>query len=179
MANAYESKLASGGGTAPTGDATVADVLATKTFSNADSVGLVGTMTNNGAVSGVATPSQPYTIPAGYHNGSGTVTASGVSSVLAASGDYIYTNSLSTSLALDIGTSSGTITNTNGYNATIINTANITSVAQSQAGNLFGYASDLSDTPTEVPMTANTPVNTTNYAFVCVFNTGAGTITIS
>lgn len=77
MANAYESKLA-GGGTAPTGNATVADVLAPKTFSNADGVGLVGTMPNNGAVSGVATPSQPYTIPEGYHNGSGVVTASAV-----------------------------------------------------------------------------------------------------
>lgn len=101
------------------------------------------------------------------------------SSILANSGDYIYTNSLSTSLDLEIGSSSGTITNTNGYNTTVINTASITSVAQSQAGNLFGYANELSDTPTELPMTANTPVDTTNYAFVCVFNSGAGTITIS
>ena len=77
MANMYRSVL-SGGGTAPTGDAVAADVLTGKTFSNANAVGISGTMPNNGAVSGTATPSQPYTIPAGYHNGSGTVTADGV-----------------------------------------------------------------------------------------------------
>lgn len=76
MSNAYRSVLESGGVT-PTGDAVVADVLAGKTFSNANAVGLTGTMVNRGAVSGQATPSQPYTIPAGYHNGSGVVTASG------------------------------------------------------------------------------------------------------
>ena len=76
MANLYKSVLASGGGVEPTGNAQPADVLATKTFSNADGVGKVGTMVNNGAVSGVATASQPYTVPAGYHNGSGVVTAS-------------------------------------------------------------------------------------------------------
>ena len=74
MANMYRSVL-SGGGTAPTGDATAADVLTGKTFSNAQSVGIAGTMPNRGAVSGTATASQPYTIPAGYHNGNGVVTA--------------------------------------------------------------------------------------------------------
>lgn len=74
MANMYRSVLASGG-TAPTGDAIASDVLTGKTFSNAQATGINGTMPNNGAVSGTATPSQPYTIPAGYHNGSGTVTA--------------------------------------------------------------------------------------------------------
>ena len=74
MANMYRSVLASGGAS-PTGDAVAADVLTGKTFSNAQATGISGTMPNNGAVSGVATPSQPYTIPAGYHNGSGTVTA--------------------------------------------------------------------------------------------------------
>lgn len=74
MANMYRSVL-SGGGTVPTGDAVAADVLSGKTFSNANATGITGTMTNNGAVSGVATPSQPYTIPAGYHNGNGVVTA--------------------------------------------------------------------------------------------------------
>lgn len=77
MSNMYRSVLESGGGVVPTGDAVAADVLTGKTFSNASAVGVAGTMPNNGAVSGVATPSQPYTIPAGYHNGSGTVTVSG------------------------------------------------------------------------------------------------------
>lgn len=72
MSNAYRAVVAGGGAT---GNAGVSDVLATKTFSNSDGVGLVGTMPNNGAVSGTATPSQPYTIPAGYHNGNGSVNA--------------------------------------------------------------------------------------------------------
>jgi hypothetical protein len=53
-----------------TGNAAVGDVLSGKTFSNSTSVGLTGTMPDNGAV--VLTPStadQP--IAAGYHNGAG------------------------------------------------------------------------------------------------------------
>ena len=64
-----------GGGTNPTGNATSADVLATKTFSNeADGIDQVGSMPNNGAVSAALdTNTTSYTVPAGYHNGSGTV----------------------------------------------------------------------------------------------------------
>lgn len=76
MANMYRSVLATGGA-APTGNAQPAEVISGKTFENSDGP-QTGTMPNNGAVSGQATPSQPYTIPAGYHNGSGVVTASGV-----------------------------------------------------------------------------------------------------
>lgn len=75
MSNAYRAVVQSGGGAV--GDATAADVLTGKTFSGAVGSGVSGTMPNNGAVSGTATPSQPYTIPAGYHNGSGVVIASG------------------------------------------------------------------------------------------------------
>lgn len=80
MSNGYRSVLKSGGVT-PTGDAVVADVLAGKTFSNANAVGLEGTMTNNGAVSQTIAPGQSYIIPAGYHNGYGSVSASSYSSV--------------------------------------------------------------------------------------------------
>lgn len=53
--------------------ATVAEVLATKTFAKAGSV-LTGTMPNRGAVSGtISDKATPYTIPQGYHDGSGTV----------------------------------------------------------------------------------------------------------
>jgi len=53
--------------------AAVAEVLATKTFAKNGSV-LTGTMPNRGAVSGVISDkSTPYTIPQGYHDGSGTV----------------------------------------------------------------------------------------------------------
>ena len=67
-----------------TGNATASHVLSGKTFSNASSSGLTGTMTNNGAVSKTITPSmstQTYTIPAGYHNGSGKVTVKAVDTV--------------------------------------------------------------------------------------------------
>lgn len=76
MSNAYRSVLESGGVT-PTGDAVAADVLAGKTFSNANAVGVTGTMVNRGAVSETIQPGGSYTIPEGYHNGSGVVTAAG------------------------------------------------------------------------------------------------------
>ena len=53
--------------------ATVAEVLATKTFAKGGSV-LTGTMPNRGAVAGsIATKAQEYTIAQGYHDGSGKV----------------------------------------------------------------------------------------------------------
>lgn len=53
--------------------ATVAEVLATKTFAKGGAV-LTGTMPNRGAVSGtISSKATPYTIPQGYHDGSGTV----------------------------------------------------------------------------------------------------------
>ena len=54
--------------------ATAGDVLANKVIVTSDGTVTTGTMTNNGAVSqklDAATTS--YTVPAGYHNGSGTV----------------------------------------------------------------------------------------------------------
>ncbi|HHV75528.1 MAG TPA: hypothetical protein GXX41_13020 [Thermoanaerobacterium sp.] len=54
------------------GNATAADVLAGKTFSNDSNTNITGTMVNNGAV--IITPSTAnQAIPAGYHNGSGYV----------------------------------------------------------------------------------------------------------
>ena len=58
-------------------DATAADVLAGKTIVLANGTEVEGTMTNRGAVSktlDATTGNQSYTVPAGYHNGSGTVT---------------------------------------------------------------------------------------------------------
>ena len=58
-----------------TSDDTVAvgEILAGKT-AHARGVKLTGTMTNNGAVSGVISDKTvPYTIPQGFHDGSGTV----------------------------------------------------------------------------------------------------------
>ena len=57
-----------------TGTAGASQVLTGYTFSNDSDIGLAGTMTNNGAVSESVGVGGLYTIPAGYHNGSGTVT---------------------------------------------------------------------------------------------------------
>lgn len=96
MSNAYRSSLASSG-PAPIGDATAADVLTGKTFSGAVGSGVTGTMPNRGAVSGTATPTTPYTIPSGYHNGSGTVRVSGAFTptlfeILTSNTAYTFTN---------------------------------------------------------------------------------------
>lgn len=56
--------------------ASAGDVLATKVFVESDGSVTAGTMTNNGAVSktlDATTSNQSYTVPQGYHNGSGTV----------------------------------------------------------------------------------------------------------
>ena len=54
-------------------DAIVGEVLAGKTF-HARGAGLTGTMPNNGGVTGsISTVAGSYSVPAGYHDGSGTV----------------------------------------------------------------------------------------------------------
>ena len=58
-----------------TGDAISGNVLSGKTFYNTDAkTKVTGTMANNGAVSTSVAVGGSYTIPAGYHNGSGKVT---------------------------------------------------------------------------------------------------------
>ena len=59
-----------------TATATVAEVLATKTFAKSGSI-LTGTMPNRGSVTGtITTKAQEYTIQQGYHDGSGKVSIS-------------------------------------------------------------------------------------------------------
>ncbi|NRT76288.1 hypothetical protein [Clostridium beijerinckii] len=58
------------------GDADVSHVLATKKFSNDNDTGLVGTMPNNGAIIQSLSINGSYTIPKGYHDGTGKVTQS-------------------------------------------------------------------------------------------------------
>ena len=62
------------------GTASASQVLSGYTFTNASSVGSSGTMTNNGAVSQTLNADGSYTIPVGYHNGSGKVTANSLAS---------------------------------------------------------------------------------------------------
>lgn len=57
--------------------ATAADVLASKVIVTKDGTVTAGTMTNNGAISETIGLSKPsFTIPKGYHNGSGKVSLS-------------------------------------------------------------------------------------------------------
>ena len=73
----YKVGTNSGGGVLPTGNAVEANVLKDKTFSNADGIDKVGTMPNNGAVNvTLDTTTTSYTVPEGYHNGTGTVSIS-------------------------------------------------------------------------------------------------------
>ena len=70
----YEEGEEDGTAAAMIGDATTDDVLSGKIFTNKNDAGLTGTMTNNGAVSSSVNCGASYTIPKGYHNGSGKVT---------------------------------------------------------------------------------------------------------
>ncbi len=63
-----------------TGNATVAQVLQGATFSNSTSVGLTGEMPNRGAINQTLNAGGSYTIPAGYHNGSGKITVNSLAS---------------------------------------------------------------------------------------------------
>ncbi len=62
------------------GTAVAADVLKGKTFSNSSDIEITGTMENRGAVNKTLNAGESYTIPAGYHNGSGKVTANSLAS---------------------------------------------------------------------------------------------------
>ena len=62
-----------------TGNVLPSEVLAGKTFSNSNGVGLVGTMANNGAINANLNAGQSHTIPAGYTTG-GRVTANSLAS---------------------------------------------------------------------------------------------------
>lgn len=75
----YSAGVAAGASGARVGNATAAQVLSGKTFTNAQGAG-TGTMPDRGAVSQALGCGGSYTIPAGYHNGSGKVTANSLAS---------------------------------------------------------------------------------------------------
>lgn len=67
------------------GDADVSHVLAAKKFSNDNDTGLTGTMSNNAAVTKSLNAGETYTVPLGFHNGYGVVSASSLASQTVAS----------------------------------------------------------------------------------------------
>lgn len=105
------------------GTAGTSNVLTGRTFSSASGVNLTGTMADNGAVTSTLNAGASYTIPSGYHNGSGKVTANSLASQTAgtatasdiASGKTAYVNG-----------SSITGTASNVYSATVTTTTNST-----------------------------------------------------
>ncbi len=71
--------LTNGSGAPLTGNATPGDVVAGATFySDGPKEKQTGTMTSRGAWTATIEPGESVTIPIGFHNGSGKVTASGV-----------------------------------------------------------------------------------------------------
>ncbi len=62
------------------GTATASQVLSGYTFTNNNGVGLSGAMANKGAVNASLNAGQSYTIPIGYHNGAGTISANSLAS---------------------------------------------------------------------------------------------------
>jgi len=82
LATLASNQYAAGVSATQVGTAVASQVLYGKTFTNASGVGLTGTMTNRGAVSTSIAPGSTYTIPSGYHNGSGVVRAYAVDSLI-------------------------------------------------------------------------------------------------
>ena len=76
----YNNRYNAGVSATKKGNATAAQVLSGKTFTNASSVNISGTMTNNGAKTASLNCGGSYTIPAGYHNGMGKITANTLAS---------------------------------------------------------------------------------------------------
>lgn len=77
-----EGKVISQGTALPTLDnpGTAADLLAGKELIDAEGEKVTGSMANNGAVNETLNAGDSYTIPAGYHNGNGSVAAASLSS---------------------------------------------------------------------------------------------------
>lgn len=82
--------------------AAAGNVLAGKVFVDANGNAVTGTMTNRGAVSTTVEAGGTYTIPAGYHNGSGKVTSAASSGYQVKVGTHSMTTA-STSITITHG----------------------------------------------------------------------------
>lgn len=129
-------KILKTGTLALSGNANAAQVLSGYTFykDNAKSK-LTGTMANKGAVSATLNPGGSYNVPAGYHNGSGKVTAKNVGVSLAGTGYTTSTSALNWSTT--VSGANALLVVVYGTNMTKINTPTVSS----------GTVTKLSDCP--------------------------------
>ena len=97
------------------GDAAVGNVLAGKTFYANSGTQLEGMMTNNGAVDASVAVGGTYTVPAGYHNGEGTVAGPTLSGTAVAA-DVLYGETFYNTTGAAV---TGSMTNNGAVTATI------------------------------------------------------------
>lgn len=169
MANQYRSILA--GGAATGGDALPANVLAGKTFTN-DNGPQTGTMVNNGAVSQTISAGQSYTIPEGYHNGNGTVTAL-AGGLVPNSGDYV----MRSNYQMSAGNSNSLSLTGEGANMLIWNVSEYSTFRSSDSEMpVYGSVDGLT-WGSQFPNPGNTDVS--SYKYVVGLVTGSANITIS
>ena len=171
MSNAYRAVVQSGGGAV--GDATAADVLTGKTFSGAVGSGVTGTMPNNGAVAQTLAAGQSYTVPAGYHNGSGTVTAA---AAIIPTNKGVYVGNDSTFAEVDI--SGGSLTTPNAYNAYVLNVTAYDTLGCSEPAKVHKIGG-MNTSGTITMLTAASSVDISAYDYLLLYNSAATTVTFS
>ncbi|MDE6993267.1 MAG: hypothetical protein K2P41_02400 [Lachnospiraceae bacterium] len=117
----YDDRYRAGAAEAMVGNATASQVLAERTFTNSVGSGQTGTMPNRGAVSQTLNCGGSYTVPAGYHSGSGKVTANSLASQTSANAAAANISSGKTAWVNGVkvtGTGADNTTNyNNGYSA--------------------------------------------------------------
>lgn len=131
--NAYNQGVAA----AKVGNATASQVLSGQTFTNSSGNNNTGTMRNNGTVTSTIASGGSYTIPSGYHTGSGkisrssksgtyTVNSPGSNKDMGASNSYRYVATsglVVTPTATKSVTANGTYTDIAGYGTLNVNVA--------------------------------------------------------
>lgn len=128
--------------------ATAGDVLANKLIVAKDGTIVAGTMTNNGTVSKSLKAGESYTIPAGYHSGTGKVTAQSLASQTA--GNAVAADILSTKTAWVAGVQiTGSMPNNGDTSNTIIGLTDtqisVTIPAGYTTGGTVSLTSDIED----------------------------------
>lgn len=139
------------------GTAAPSDILEGKTAYSKSSK-ITGTMANRGAVDeSITTQGGSYTIPAGYHNGSGKVTASiSAGAITSGSGtasasDPSYNSSTGKFVQTLSGSVASPIVSTAGYVSASTGTKNTNSISGSKSLDVVGVGTTISGTTTASP----------------------------